>query len=106
MERTLLQRNPDINLDNFKIINRHGVVGTVLQRLDQNLSNNAENIQPIRVKKYTTPERCIYVPKVMLEKGYKNRTVPASNTYSITDGRHRVVSAILKGEDSISAIVE
>jgi len=104
MERTI--KSYGYPTDEFKLIHNNKLVGDRLTRIDNmiNLLNERKKIPPIVIEKQETGGKFTYVPKSLLLKGVQPKYIPITTTYSIIDGRHRVVGSILKGYKYVPVI--
>lgn len=83
MENTLKEQNANINLSLYILKTRNSIVGKILTRIDYMLDgiNKKVNFEPV----------------VLQQLDFE--------TYSIIDGRHRIVGSILNGYKYIPAII-
>ncbi len=104
MERTI--KSYGYPTDEFKLIHNNKLVGDRLTRIDNliNLLNERKKIPPIVIEKQETGGKFTYVPKSLLLKGVQPKYIPITTTYSIIDGRHRVVGSIIKGYKYVPVI--
>ena len=65
-------------------------------------------IQPIQVELVKgNQEKISYVPKFLLKRGIKPKKIKAKNdSYSIINGRHRVVASVISKNTHIPVIIE
>jgi len=106
MERTI--KSYGIPIDEFKLVHDNKLVGDRLTRIDNmiNLLNERKKLPPIVIEKQETGGKFTYVPKSLLLKGVQPKYIPITTTYSIIDGRHRVVGIIIKGYKYVPVIVK
>jgi hypothetical protein len=71
-----------------------------------NLLNDNKKLPPIVIEKREMGGKFTYVPKSLLLKGVQPKYIPITTTYSIIDGRHRVVGSIIKGYKYVPVIVK
>ncbi len=104
MERTI--KSYGYPTDEFKLIHNNKLVGDRLTRIDNmiNLLNERKKLPPIVIEKQETGGKFTYVPKSLLLKGVQPKYIPITTTYSIIDGRHRVVGSIIKGYKYVPVI--
>jgi hypothetical protein len=86
--------------------NRNRVVGNTLSRIDGVLGGmkDAVEFDRIVVNKHVAGGHRVYVPPGRRTRdGEKYKTVPETVTYSITDGRHRVVASVISDFSHVPA---
>ena len=104
MERTI--KSYGYTIDGLKLVNNNKLVGDRLTRIDNmiNLLNERKKLPPVVIEKQETGGKFTYVPKSLLLKGVQPKYIPITTTYSIIDGRHRVVGSIIKGYKYVPVI--
>jgi hypothetical protein len=113
-----------INFDSsmLKMLNRYNIdykTDNIIQIWSCNLDNerlesilkgmkDGVYLPPIRVEMFKGhPEKMSYVPSFLLKKGIKPRKIKAKDSsYSIINGRHRVIASLINKNTYIPAKIE
>lgn len=107
MINTLISYNFD-NFDRFITRDRYEVVGNKLNRMKRTMKGMHERtiFPPVTLIIHQTTPKITYVAPNLRRKGVKPKKIPSIISYSIIDGRHRVVGSILNNYSHIPAIIK
>lgn len=107
MVNTLRKLNPDINLDNFIQKTRSDLAGSFLQRVETMIEGIANDVEfpPVDVLIHESGGGLSYVPPSALKRGVVPREIPKVISYSILNGRHRVVASILNNYTHVPVLI-
>ena len=107
MESTLGEY--DASTENL-ILKTRGAIAPAprLRRMDRMLEGFHDGVvlDPVILKIHKTGGGRKYVPPALRAKGVAPEEIPVVTTYSIVQGRHRVVASILYGYTHVPAIVQ
>ena len=107
MVNTLLSISPDINLNNFIQKTRSDQPGKILQRVENMLKGitTDEEFPPIDVVIHESGGGKSYVPPSARKRGVTSKDLPKVVSYSIINGRHRVVASILNNFTHVPVLI-
>lgn len=109
MVNTLKEINADIELSSFTLKTRFHLPDkqgklTRMKRMMSGMSKGVE-YDPIQVVIHQRGGYASYVPPRLRKMGKKSKNVQLITSYSVINGRHRVVARILHGYTRIHAII-
>ena len=105
MQNTL--KECGVELDGFEMKTRYEIVGTKLQRMESMIQNmkDKNEFEPVRLEMHKTGGGTTYVPPSRRKLGVKPTEIPLKISYSVINGRHRIVGSIWAEYTHVPAIV-